>query len=558
VASYDAAGAPARLVGVIVDLTDRRRVERELGRSERMLREAQRVAKVGSWVYDFATRSVDWSEELFRIFGVAPATQPTFALFFRLIHPEDRQRVFGGEDGLSPLGIASPVECRVVRASDGEVRHVRMASQLLTDEAGGLTGLLGTTLDITEHRRLEEQLLHSQKLEAIGRLAGGVAHDFNNMLTAIFGNTELASRKVAPEGPVRDHLTQIRAAADRAAVLTRQLLAFARQQIIQPAVVDPYALILGVESLLRPLVGEDIDLAVAPIQGIWPIRIDPGQFEQLLINLAVNARDAMPGGGRLTITTANVTVGAEDAGRRPEIAPGDYVELVVTDTGHGMAPSIQRYVFEPFFTTKEAGKGSGLGLATCHGIVKQHGGTIWFDSVSGQGTRFNICFPRVHGSPAEASPTASSPAIGGEETVLVVEDEPQVRELCVAALRSFGYSALAARNGKEALALASAYPDVIHLLLSDVVLPDVRGPELCAAVCRFRPALPVLYASGYTEDVIVQQGVLDPRVNFLQKPYTPTQLAKAVRRVLDAAAHPRRPPGLPDSAAAAPVAERQR
>ncbi|WP_437835388.1 ATP-binding protein [Sorangium sp. So ce1153] len=547
----DGAGPPSRYFGVVVDLTERRLAEQELRRSERMLNEAQRIAHVGSWSYDLASRTVRWSEQLYHILGVDPSKRPTFELFASLIHPEDRHRVLGGAESASPLGIASPVECRVVRPSTGELRHVQMAAQLLTDETGAIIGLVGTSLDITERRRLEEQLLHSQKLEAIGRLAGGVAHDFNNMLTAIFGHRELAVRKVQPSSNVLEHLTQIGTAAERAAALTRQLLAFARKQLIQPTVVDPNALILGVESLLRPLVGEDVELDVLPGSQIWPIRIDRGQFEQLLMNLAVNARDAMPAGGRLTIETANTTVRPDDAERRPEIEPGDYVELKVTDTGQGMEDAIQQYVFEPFFTTKEPGKGSGLGLATCHGIVKQHGGHIWFSSASGQGTRFTICFPRVHGAPCEQPARAHAAVVGGTETVLVVEDEAQVRELCVASLRSFGYSVLAARSGKEAVALAAAYPGAIHLLVSDVVLPDARGPEVAAVLARVRAALPVLYASGHTQDSLVPGDLLDGSVHFLSKPYTPTQLAQAVRDVLDAAALARRAPGAGDAPAAA-------
>ncbi|WP_437636366.1 ATP-binding protein [Sorangium sp. So ce854] len=538
----DGSGPPSRFFGVVVDLTERRRAERELRRSERMLNEAQRIARVGSWSYDLASRDVRWSEELYDILGVAPSTRPTFELLASLIHPEDRHRVFGGAESTSPLGVAGPVECRVVRPSNGEMRQVQMAAQLLTDESGAITGLVGTSLDITERRRLEEQLLHSQKLEAIGRLAGGVAHDFNNMLTAIFGHKELAVRKARPASPVLEHLEQIGTAAERAAALTRQLLAFARRQLIQPTVVDPNALVLGVEPLLRPLVGEDVALDVLPGSEIWPIRIDRGQFEQLLMNLAVNARDAMPGGGRLTIETANTHVGPDDAARRPEIEPGDYVELTVTDTGQGMADAIQQYVFEPFFTTKEAGKGSGLGLATCHGIVKQHGGHIWFSSAAGQGTRFTIWFPRVRGAPCEQPARATAAVIGGEETVLVTEDEPQVHELCVTALRSFGYSVLAARSGKEAVALAATYPGAIDLLVSDMVLPDARGPEVAAALARARAALPVLYTSGYIEDAAAGE-LRDGAAHFLSKPYTPTQLAQAVRAVLDASAQARRAQG---------------
>ena len=367
-----------------------------------LLKEAERAAQVGTWVWDLPTNTVSWSRQLFEILGYDPATDAaSVEAFFAALHSEDRDRVReGSERSVRGLEVG-PVSCRV-RHKNGAIRECLMDGvPIHYDASGAPARLVGTVLDITERRRMEERLLQKQKLEAIGRLAGGVAHDFNNMLTAIFGNLDLAARSLPPRSPALEHLKQIRMAADRAAGLTHQLLAFARKQVIQPAILDPNALICGVAQLLRPLVGGDVRLELLPGEGVWPIRIDRGQFDQVLVNLAVNARDAMPEGGRLTIQTANVTLDDEYCRQRPGVRPGDHVELLVTDTGQGMDEAIQPYVFEPFFTTKEAGKGTGLGLATCHGIVKQHGGHIGFRSAPGRGTCFRIYLPRAATPPGK-------------------------------------------------------------------------------------------------------------------------------------------------------------
>lgn len=386
---------------------------------------------------------------------------------------------------------------------------------------------------IIERKRLQEQLLQSQKMEGIGRLAGGIAHDFNNLLTAILGYTELAEEQLPPEDAAHACLTNVRKAALRAADLTAQLLAFARKQIIAPQVIDLNTLVVEMHGLLERLIGEDVELVTLPGANLWYVKIDPGQFEQILVNLVVNARDAMPKGGKMTIETANVCLEEDYRLLHTEVVPGEYVMLAVSDTGVGMDADTRKSIFEPFFTTKEQGKGTGLGLATCHGIVKQHGGHIWAYSELGQGTTIKIYLPRVEepASVPTAIPVLSSPR--GWETILLVEDEPMVRSIAESALLAQGYRVLAAGTGSEALALAQEYAQTIHLLMTDVVMPQMSGKQLAERLLVLRPAMKVLYASGYTDNTIVHHGVLDAGVAFLQKPYSPNTLARKVREILD-------------------------
>jgi two-component system, cell cycle sensor histidine kinase and response regulator CckA len=420
-----------------------------------------------------------------------------------------------------------------LKRQDGEPFVASLSARLLTDFQRRSLGIEGTLRDITERKRLEAQLLQAQRLESVGQLAGGIAHDFNNFLTAMFGYAELAELDIAPEHPAHACLQNIQSAAERAAGLTRQLLAFARQQIIEPRVVNLNDLILNIGMLIRPLLGEDIQLVMLPGAELWRVRVDPGQVEQVLVNLAVNARDAMPQGGKLTIETKNVTLDGGYSHVRPEVVPGDYVMVAVSDNGTGMEASIQQRIFDPFFTTKEVGKGTGLGLATCHGIVKQSGGHIWVYSEPGHGTTFKVYFPRVQ----EAISASPSPAAvvnsRGVETILLVEDEIMVRAIGVEALRLQGYTVLEAGNGREALELVQAYPGDIHLLLTDVVMPQMSGKQLAEHLLEARPDLRVIYVSGYTHNTIVHHGVLDEGITFLQKPYTSAMLARKVREVLD-------------------------
>ncbi len=514
------------------DITDAKRAEVELRKRERMLAEAQRIAGVGSWVWDKASGKLQWSDEMYRICGVAPEVEPTDALYYSLVHPDDRERARAAAARALQTRVSNAREHRILRASDQSVRHVLVASEVTTGDDGEITGSLGTTLDVTERRTLEAQLLHSMKLEAVGRLAGGVAHDFNNVLTVIMGNVSVVERALGERSESREHLQEIRAAAQRASGLTRQLLAFARKQIIAPEALSPNAIIENLVRLLRPVLGEDIQLSLQLAGDVWPVLIDRGQFEQLLLNLAVNARDAMPRGGALSIETRNAQ--AHERRLHPELEPGSYVCVQVRDTGHGIPRELLQQVFEPFFTTKGAGQGTGLGLAQCHGIVKQHGGHIWVTSEPGAGATFTIHLPRAQSAPKPALASSEPPARRhGSETVLLVEDEAMVRKLCVDALGELGYQVLPAGSAAEALRVAADHSGPIDLLLTDLVLPDQRGNEVAAALAARSPSPRVLYMSGYAEGSIAQAGVLQAGARFLHKPYTLQALAAAVRKALD-------------------------
>ena len=398
----------------------------------------------------------------------------------------------------------------------------------------GRHGTYAIYRDIAARLRLEDDLLQARKMESIGRLAGGVAHDFNNILTAILGYLGAARADLAAGLRPDADLEQVERAARRAAELTRQLLGFARRQIARPRVVDLDALIRSMENLLGRLLGADVQLTVTLEPGLGAVRIDPGQFEQVLVNLAVNARDAMPLGGRLAVEAHNVDLepGAVPAGQG--LAPGDYVELLIRDSGDGMDPETVRRAFEPFYTTKETGVGTGLGLATCYGILKQSGGHISVASAPGRGSTFRILLPRVGESPEpEPVHAAAYAASGGSETVLVVEDEPQVRRLIQRLLGENGYTVLAAGDGEEALEVARTHAGAIQLLLTDVVLPRMSGREVARRLDTHRPGLPVLYMSGHTEDAIVERGVLEPGLDFLPKPYTAPEVLRRVREALD-------------------------
>ncbi|MBI3723412.1 response regulator [bacterium] len=389
-----------------------------------------------------------------------------------------------------------------------------------------------------EHERFkktEEQLRHAQKMEAVGRLAGGVAHDFNNLLTAINGYSELILARLSERDPLRNDLEEIRKAGQRATALTRQLLAFSRKQLLQPRVLDLDSVVESMDGMLRRLIGEDVDLVSSRHGDLGRVRADPGQIEQVIVNLAVNARDAMPPGGKLTIETRNVDLDEAYAGQRPDVAPGPYVLLAVTDTGTGMDKQTLSHLFEPFFTTKGQGKGTGLGLSTTYGIVKQSGGHIAVYSEPGHGTTFKVYLPRVEDAP-EPTPSSARYALSprGSETILLVEDEDMVRSFVRMVLSMNGYTVLEATNGSEAILVCERHAERIHLLVTDVVLPQLSGRQVWERLSPLRPDMRVLYMSGYTDDAIVHHGVLDPGTSFIQKPFTPSALAREVRAVLDA------------------------
>ena len=421
-----------------------------------------------------------------------------------------------------------------VRRKDGSPVLVRATARLVRGDVAAPPYLETITEDVTERRALEEQLRQAQKMDAIGRLAGGVAHDFNNLLTAIIGYADLIEADLGAASPHTEDVREIRLAADRAAVLTRQLLAFSRQQVLAPRVMDLNETVSGMRNMLRRLIGEDIELIVQSAPELGHVRADPGQMEQVVLNLALNARDAMPRGGRLIIETANVELDEEYARGHLGGSAGPHVMLAVTDTGVGMDAVTRARIFEPFFTTKEKGKGTGLGLATVYGIVRQSGGSIWVYSEPGAGTIFKVYFPRSFDVATPAVGALQRAEADGTETVLVVEDDDAVRTLARRGLEGYGYRVIEARNPGEAVAVSERHVGSIHLLVTDVVMPGQYGPELAQALRRERPELRVLYMSGYTDNAIAHQGLLEAGSAFLEKPFTPGNLAAKVRATLDA------------------------
>ena len=384
----------------------------------------------------------------------------------------------------------------------------------------------------------QEQLRQSQKLEGIGQLAGGIAHDFNNLLTIIGGFTSLAIKDLPLDSPIRSNLEEVKKAGDRASSLTRQLLAFSRKQVLQPEVLNLDSVVLEIEKMLRRVIGENIDLRAVLKPQLGNIKADPGQIEQIILNLVVNARDSMPHGGKLTIETDNVYLDEEYVSHHLGSQAGPHVMLAVTDTGHGMDQQTLSRIFEPFFTTKELGKGTGLGLSTVYGIVKQSGGNIWVYSEPGRGATFKIYLPRVDDAADEYKHTTQEAKLAeGSETILLVEDEEMLRKLARQTLKGYGYHILEASNGDEAIGISRQYEGEIQLLLTDVIMPGMNGRELSNRLLETRPKLRVLFMSGYTDDAIVHQGVLDESANFIQKPFPPESLAKKVREVLDQSEH---------------------
>jgi PAS domain S-box-containing protein len=421
------------------------------------------------------------------------------------------------------------------RRKDGSTYAEEAVISPVRDGAGKIINYVAVKKDVTGEKKMEEQLLQAVKMEAVGKLAGGIAHDFNNLLTGILGYSDLLGRGLEKSnGGMRENLDEIRKAAERASALTRQLLAFSRKQIIQPRVLDLRAVIADLEKMLCRVIGEDIEFLTVPAEGLWKIKMDPGQVEQVILNLAVNARDSMPAGGRLTIETANVHLDDLYVRKHQAVLRGAYVMLAVSDTGSGIPKEIQPRIFDPFFTTKELGKGTGLGLSTVYGIVKQNLGYIWVYSEAGAGTTFKIYIPRADDSleaPSPAEQEAEEPG-RGRGTLLVAEDDEMVRDLIRTILSGSGYTVLEARDGIEAMEIAQRYEGRIHMLLTDVVMPRMGGRELAARFAALRAGARVIFLSGYTDDAIVRHGVLEAGVEFLQKPFRAADLVQRINSLL--------------------------
>jgi PAS domain S-box-containing protein len=526
----DADGRPARLTGAVLDVTARRQAEEALRRANDHLEAVVQSAPLAIFSLDAEGRVTTWNPAAEHLFGWTAAevlgeALPIVPLEGRGESQEIRQHVLRGE---SLTGVEL-----VRQKKDGTTVTVNLFAAPLHDAAGHTAGILALLEDVTGVKRLEQQFLQAQRMEAVGRLAAGVAHDFNNLLTAILGSSEFLL-EILPVGHAgREDAEETRNAALRAADLTRQLLAFSRQQVLAPRVLSVNEVVIGMDKLLRRLIGEDVDLRTVLAQDVGAVRADAGQLEQVIVNLAMNARDAMPDGGKVTIETANVVLGELFAAGRVVVAPGSYVVVAVSDTGMGMDANTQARAFEPFFTTKPKGKGTGLGLATVYGIVRQSGGYVWLYSEPGSGTTFKVYLPRVD-APPEPSPGAAATvgSLRGSETILLAEDQDEVRALTRRILEKQGYRVLVAANGGDALRLAEQHGGTIDLLLTDVVMPGMGGAELRLRLGPLHPEMKVLFLSGYTDEAILHHGVLDPGVAFLQKPFTPEILARKVREVL--------------------------
>ncbi len=516
------------LEGFIIDITARKRLRRKLERSEERYRNLVENLNDVVFMLDLEAR-IQYISSAIEKYGYS-VDEVVGRPFFRFVHPADVERLL---EGLRDT-LAGGIESREFRAYDkqGRVRHVRTSVRPL-EIGGSLEGVTGVLVDLTDRKRIEDQLRASQKMEAVGQLAGGVAHDFNNLLTVIDSYAELAAAELRESDPIREDLVQIRDATRRASSLTRQLLAFSRKQVMEPEVLDLGEVIAGLESMLRRLLGEHIEISVRLQERLSCVKADLSQIEQVIVNLAVNARDAMPTGGELTLSTAEIELDGDRSGEAGGVEPDRYVALSVGDTGRGMDTETLERIFDPFFTTKEQGKGTGLGLSTVYGIVKQSGGQIRVESEPGRGTTFEVLLPRVDGPPRPGRRSSVPARIAGGETVLVVEDERMVRRIAERVLSASGYRVLSAANAGEALLICEQHEGGIDLVLTDVVMPQMSGDRLAERLAERWPRIRVLYMSGYTGDEIAQHGSLNPEAHFVSKPFTASELARKVRAALD-------------------------
>ena len=536
----DEKGSIKGLRATIQDITERKQTEEALRSSEEKYRTILENIEDGYYEVDIAGNLTFFNDSFCRIYGY-PREELMGMNDRQYTDQENAKELFQAFNKVYRTGEPTKgFDWEIIR-KDGTKRCIEASVSLMKDSSGNRIGFRGLVRDVTERRQIEqekanlqEQLRQSQKIEAIGRLAGGIAHDFNNLLTVIKGYSQLSLVETKDDSPLKENLEEIKKAAEKAADLTRQLLAFSRRQILEMKVLDLNSLFMDLDKMLHRLIGEDIELITLLADDLGRVKTDPGWVEQIIMNLGVNARDAMPNGGKLTIETANAELDEAYARGHIAVKPGRYVMFSVSDTGVGMTPEVRQQVFEPFFTTKEKGKGTGLGLSTVYGIVKQSGGNIWVYSEPGQGTTIKIYLPRVDEPLEEFKERVVREELPqGKETVLVVEDEEAVRQLAVRILKRQGYTVLDVPDGDSALVICEERKEPIHLILTDVIMPGMSGRQLVDRCSKARQDFKVLYMSGYTDNAIVQHGVLAEGVNYIQKPFTVDALARKVREVLD-------------------------
>jgi two-component system cell cycle sensor histidine kinase/response regulator CckA len=529
-----------RIVVILSDITERKRAEDALRESEEKHRSIIASIEDGYFEVNLAGNFTFLSDSLCRMLGYSK-DELIGMNNRRYTDQEDAKKLYHAFHKV--YGTGEPIKgfgCEVI-TKDGTKLFTEVSVSLMKDSKGQSIGFRGIARDVTERKRaeeekatLQEELRQSQKMEAIGVLAGGIAHDFNNLLTVISGYSQLSLLELKGEDPLRGSIEEIKAAADRATSLTRQLLAFGRRQVLDMRVLDLNTIIRDMEKMLRRVIGEDIELVTFLADDLGRVKTDQGWIEQVIMNLAVNARDAMPSGGKFIIETVNAELDETCARSHAAVKPGRYVKLCVNDTGRGMTTEVREHLFEPFFTTKEKGKGTGLGLSTVYGIIKQSGGNIWVYSEPGLGTTFNIYLPRIDEPHEETGEKVTrGELLRGGETILVVEDEEEVRRLAVRILERQGYKILEASCVNDALMLCKEHKEPIHMILTDVVMPGMSGRQLAEQLVPLHPQMKVLYMSGYTNHAIAQHGILEDGVNYIQKPFTIGGLTRKMREVLD-------------------------
>jgi signal transduction histidine kinase/DNA-binding response OmpR family regulator len=516
------------------DVTERLRNEAAVRESAERLNLALRASRTGVWSFDAVSGALVWDAYAGEIFGFpGQGSAARFDDLLDAVHPADRELVSQSIRGAAPNRSEVAIEFRVVWP-DTTVHYLFSRGQAFFDDTGTLARVVGVSHDITDQRRLEEQFRQSQKMEAVGRLAAGIAHDFNNLLTVILGYTTVVHAKLESSDPLRRMVAEARRAGEQAALLTGQLLAFSRKQVTQMEVLDINEAVRGMTDMLQRLLGDDIDLSIALDHSLSPVRADAGQFNQVLLNLAVNAHDAMPNGGRLSIKTRAIQREREDAGRHGVRPAGRYAMVAVSDTGAGMSAETLTHIFEPFFTTKDLSKGTGLGLSTVYGIVQQHGGWIDVASEPGRGASFQVYLPVARGVSAAPPSAIVEPALRRTGTILLVEDQAAIRMLLEDVLSEAGHLVLAAADGRAALDAAQQYTGAVDLLITDVVMPEMSGPDLASQIALVRPGMIVLFMSGYTDHALLRRGAIEQGTAFLQKPFLPESLLSKIDELLSA------------------------